>query len=154
MAEVVVLEPRPGSYILWLQLTSRRTVAVGKLGEALFEPGTYGYVGSALGPGGVRARLGRHLRQEKRMRWHIDYLRAVATVRGAWVLYGKKRREHDLAQALLGFPGHKIPLDGFGASDCSCKTHLIGFCRPVTLRRFQREFGSGAASIRVCLPDL
>jgi len=38
-------------------------------------PGYYIYIGSAFGPGGVRARMLRHLRADKPKHWHIDYLR-------------------------------------------------------------------------------
>ena len=42
--------------------------------------GQYAYVGSAHGPGGLRARVGRHLRTEKSLQWHIDYLTAALPV--------------------------------------------------------------------------
>ena len=135
MTAIAALEPRPGSYLLWLQVPARRTLRIGRLGEALFEAGVYGYAGSALGPGGVRARLARHLSTGKSLRWHIDYLRAAAEVHGVWVIYDKKRYEHDLAQALLSLKGAKKPLIGFGSSDCACETHLVGFSQPVSLAK-------------------
>jgi len=39
--------------------------------------GWYVYVGSALGPGGLAAKVGRHLGGRKMCRWHTAYLRAV-----------------------------------------------------------------------------
>jgi Uri superfamily endonuclease len=36
--------------------------------------GRYLYCGSAKGPGGLKARLSRHMRRGKSVRWHIDRL--------------------------------------------------------------------------------
>ena len=52
------MNAQPGSYALLLQADRRRTVRIGWLGQLTVEPGCYVYVGSALGPGGVRARVG------------------------------------------------------------------------------------------------
>ena len=68
----------PGTYILVLRSTEHCSVKVGRLGVLRLEPGYYAYAGSALGPGGVGARLGRHLRGPRRAHWHIDYLWAYA----------------------------------------------------------------------------
>ena len=54
------MNAQPGSYALILQADRRRTVRIGRLGQLAVEPGCYVYVGSALGPGGVRARVGHH----------------------------------------------------------------------------------------------
>jgi len=50
--------------------------AIKSLGEILFEPGLWVYVGSAMGSGStsLENRLGRHFRKEKTIYWHIDYL--------------------------------------------------------------------------------
>ena len=52
------------------------TVIETRGGRIFYIPrGTYLYVGSAKGPGGLRARIKRHLRRHgKRLFWHIDYL--------------------------------------------------------------------------------
>lgn len=116
----------PGSYLLLLQLDASITVNVGRLGRAKFQPGRYVYLGSALGPGGVAARLSRHLRPEKRMRWHIDYLTPVAPVTGAAGVYGMDRRECTWSHAVEAVPGASAPVRGFGSSDCrnGCTAHL------------------------------
>jgi Uri superfamily endonuclease len=51
------------------------------------------YVGSALGPGGLAARIGRHRRQNKLGRWHVDYLRAVTQVEEVWYATLPERQE-------------------------------------------------------------
>jgi glycine dehydrogenase len=37
-----------------------------------------------LGPGGLKARVGRHIRSEKKTRWHIDYLLPHTTLKKVW----------------------------------------------------------------------
>ena len=130
------LESEPGTYVLWLRLDRDTRVRVGRLGVLPFAAGTYAYVGSALGPGGVRARLGRHFTRHKSRRWHIDYLRSVSRVAGAWVSYGTRRCEHHWAVALSEIPGAQLPAAGFGASDCGCRTHLIRFAKQPLFQAF------------------
>ena len=89
------MNAHPGTYALLLQADRQRTVRVWAAGARLtVEPGCYVYVGSALGPGGVRARVGHHSRLATRPHWHIDYLRRAATLRDVWYSYDSVRREH------------------------------------------------------------
>jgi Uri superfamily endonuclease len=122
-----------GSYALGLALDSEANLAVGRLGAFVFPPGYYLYVGSARGPGGLPARLGRHRRREKRPHWHVDYLRLRARLVERWTVLSEERLECVWAQALLAMPGACIVAPGFGASDCGCSSHLIHFDRrPMT----------------------
>ena len=130
--ETHALPRLPGAYWLALHLVHPLPLRVGQLGEAIFPAGYYVYTGSAHGPGGLRARLGRHLRGNSPLRWHIDYLRAHATPIG----YGWTTRpdpglpwECRWAQALAAAPAAFHPLPGFGATDCRfhCPAHLVGF---------------------------
>ncbi|PWB88845.1 histidine--tRNA ligase, partial [Methylocystis sp. MitZ-2018] len=74
----------------------------------------------ARGPGGLRARLARHMRKDKRAHWHVDQLALAGEIVGAFILEGGD--ECALNAALDGFP---IPLPGFGSSDCRrCEAHL------------------------------
>jgi len=61
-----------GSYILLVELATEKNALIGKLGYLFFPKAFYAYVGSATN--GLEARLARHLRKEKRLHWHIDYL--------------------------------------------------------------------------------
>src|SRR5574340_196450 len=64
-----------GVYTLILQVNEEPlSLNVGSLGRVNLAAGQYLYTGSALGPGGLDSRLARHLRREKRLFWHIDYL--------------------------------------------------------------------------------
>ena len=60
----------PGTYMLVLRLPKRRRLAVGRLGDFEFPAGYYLYAGSAQG--GLRGRVLRHLRADKKRHWHID----------------------------------------------------------------------------------
>lgn len=86
-------------------------------------PGRYLYCGSAKGPGGLRARLGRHLRKGKALRWHVDRLTEAGVAEGAWVFPGGD--ECALVAALGHLP---MPWPGFGSSDCRvCRSHLLAW---------------------------
>jgi Uri superfamily endonuclease len=117
----------PGTYALVLHCARPARVHVGRLGVLRAQPGYYVYAGSALGPGGVRARVGHHERTAPRPRWHIDYLRARATPIEAWWVQSRRRREHAWALIVSSLPGAEAPLAGFGSSDCACATHLYAF---------------------------
>ena len=125
----------PGSYFLWLHLSQPRALWVGKLGQFPFPEGDYVYLGSARGPGGLRSRLGRHLRGNGKPHWHIDYLRAAAKLRGfGYTIHrkGTKYRaptECDLSQKFAALPEAKIVAPCFGASDCQsgCTAHMVYF---------------------------
>lgn len=87
-------------------------------------PGLYCYLGSAYGPGGIRARCRRHMRRGKVKRWHIDWITAHAETIEAIARPGLT--ECTLVAALLDLPGVSAPVVGFGSSDCrNCKAHLL-----------------------------
>ena len=121
------MEPRPGTYALVLAAWTDTQLQVGKLGLLHVASGLYVYVGSAFGPGGVRARVAHHQRRAVRPHWHIDYLRTVTQLLAVCYTYDAQRREHQWAEAMLQMRGASIPLARFGASDCACATHLVFF---------------------------
>ena len=112
-----------GIYTLLITLNTSTIVRIGKLGTVSFREGHYAYVGSALN--GLAARIPRHLREEKKLRWHIDYLLQKATI--SEVIYGitAKNKECAVASQLMM---ELVPIHRFGCSDCRCKSHLF-FCR-------------------------
>ncbi len=114
----------PGAYALLILLKRRFAGSIGALGEVALPPGAYLYLGSARGPGGLRARLARHARREKPLHWHVDRL----TAHGALVsmLAAPGASECDLADHARALPGAGVPVAGFGSSDCRrCPAHLI-----------------------------
>ena len=114
-----------GAYILGFRLAKGEPIRIGKLGNFHFKEGFYLYVGSALGPGGLAARVRRHLRMTKPFRWHNDYFRAKAQLTTIWFAEGMKRFECAWASALDRWAFTSCPVKGFGASDCSCTSHFF-----------------------------
>ena len=112
-----------GCYVLVLFLRQSQQLTVGRRAAVEFPSGYYLYVGSAFGPGGLRARLGRHLSGSRRRHWHVDYLREVAEPVEAWFQTLAVSREHEWADCLGRGRGLR-PVAGFGASDCGCLSHL------------------------------
>ncbi|MGC8878496.1 MAG: GIY-YIG nuclease family protein [Anaerolineae bacterium] len=128
----------PGSYVLVMHLERPAKITIGRLGTWDFEAGYYAYAGSALGPGGLAARLSYHARTDKLMQWHIDYLLAHAELVEIWYAVDNKRKECIWASALRAIPGSKVPVPSFGASDCRCLTHLVYFSQQPTFASFAR----------------
>ncbi len=117
-----------GTYVLALWLDTPQHTSVGRLGKFEFPAGWYLYVGSALGPGGLPARLARHQRRlgaGKRAHWHVDHLREHATWGAAWIRASERRLECAWAAALRRLPDAQIVAARFGASDCRCPAHLV-----------------------------
>ena len=135
------LDNRPGTYALILANDSVQVVTVGQLGPLILRPGWYVYVGSAQGPGGLAARVGRHIQIEKKRRWHIDYVRPHAELREVWFTYGSGRLECQWAQAFATMPKAELPFPRFGSSDCRCAAHLIWLPRRPSLAAFCRLLG-------------
>lgn len=133
-----LLPAEPGTYVLLLRADVHRTITIGHLGVLEVRPGWYVYVGSALGPGGLAGRVGRHAKMDKPFRWHIDYLAAVAVLEEVWYTADGTRRECQWAEVLSQLRGATVPLEAFGSSDCRCRTHLFFLQKPPSLRAFRR----------------
>ncbi len=118
-----------GSYALILRVAEETGLAVGRLGRVTFSAGIYVYLGSAMGPGGLRARLRHHLRRAAQPRWHIDWLRLHAESVGYWWVSGPQPLECAWTQCLARDLAAHIPKTGFGSSDCTrgCPAHLLFF---------------------------
>ena len=71
----MIIEPKPGTYALVLSCASTARIQVGRLGMMQLQRGYYVYLGSALGPGGLRARIAHHQKPSPHPHWHIDFLR-------------------------------------------------------------------------------
>lgn len=136
------MQSEPGTYALILQSHSNATAQVGRWGSLAIEPGYYVYVGSAFGPGGVRARVLRHVRTAKARHWHIDYLRKFLSPVGAWYSHDARRLEHLWAQVFQDMRG-VASVQGFGCSDCTCLSHLFHSTRAPSLKRFSALAGDG-----------
>lgn len=132
---VNVLMPKTGTYVVVLKSAQARTVQIGRLAQLAVRRGYYVYVGSALGPGGVRARLRHHAKVSRRQHWHLDYLRAETAFYAAYAGYSPERKECEWASILATGEGVTEPMSGFGSSDCRCNSHLFYFSSALKLRR-------------------
>ena len=113
-----------GTYLLLLSLDHNQMLHRPK--AIAITAGLYGYAGSAYGPGGLKARLARHVKRDKSVRWHIDQLSIKASDHFALGWCGGK--ECAIIRALETRQGVNHPIPGFGSSDCKCCTsHLLRF---------------------------
>jgi Uri superfamily endonuclease len=144
-----MLPDRSGTYALILSLPRCATIDVGRLGRFQFPAGWYVYAGSARGPGGLAARVSRHLRSSKQLHWHVDYLRAEACPDRIWYAVGTRKRECAWAGRLASLRGASIPVPRFGASDCRCPAHLIHFATPPDLAALIRALGEPISQERL-----
>lgn len=114
-----------GVYAFVLRLGARPLrMRVGALGVLHFKAGYYCYAGSARR--GLKARLERHLRRSaKKKHWHVDYLRQRTEPVALFVWTADEAAECELSQAIGRLADESVR--GFGATDCSCLSHLHYF---------------------------
>jgi Uri superfamily endonuclease len=109
-----------GSYILLIELKENVNIDIGKLGKIDFNKGFYVYIGSALNS--LESRINRHLRSKKNIHWHIDYLLDFAVIINVFYKESLVKEECKISQF---FEKKLISINGFGCSDCRCKSHLF-----------------------------
>lgn len=118
------LAAEPGAYALLLQLNVSVPLTIRTFSCRTVPAGCYAYLGSARGPGGLRARIARHLRGDKKPHWHIDRLTAAATEIHVYPVPGGN--ECALVCTLMEAGCFRHPIPGFGSSDCrTCTSHLL-----------------------------
>lgn len=116
-----------GAYAVVMHLSKPVRFDGRRLSQNL-DAGWYAYAGSAYGPGGIRARLRRHFKKEKKLHWHVDHLTAVADDIHAVAVRNGSECEiiAQLTRSRVFWP----VADGFGSSDCEiCKSHLLEWRR-------------------------
>jgi Uri superfamily endonuclease len=113
-----------GAYVLLIALSRPLELPIARLSRPTLSSSKYVYCGSARGPGGLAARIGRHLRPDKPPHWHIDHLTANGQVLD--VLWRTGASECELHRRISGGAGVSTPVPGFGSSDCrTCPSHLL-----------------------------
>ncbi len=107
------------TYQLHIIVARPRILRIGRLGTFRFPAGRYLYTGSARRS--LLARVRRHLSQDKKRRWHIDYLLSAHAVKVIDVILTSDG-ECPFNRRAVG----EIIVPGFGASDCRarCGSHL------------------------------
>lgn len=109
-------------YQLLIKLNSDKKLKIGALGKFNFPRGYYVYSGSAKR--NFSKRIYRHIKKKKKYKWHIDYL-----LKAGKIIQIKKLSdlwdECNIHKSTLRFYDGKELIEGFGSSDCNCKSHLI-----------------------------
>ena len=127
-----------GVYVLIIQVDEDTDVNVGAIGRLTFKKGLYAYVGSAQN--NLEQRVKRHLGKEKRRFWHVDYLLDDYATKVVEVFYEQADKTEECAIAgVIGERGE--PIDGFGSSDCRCKSHLFRIGDYEFLQEFMQVSG-------------
>ena len=121
------LRRQKGTYQLLIYLSESLHIGIAKKGKFRFPKGYYIYTGSAKN--GVQARVERHLREEKKHFWHIDYLLDHASIKKIFLFPYDRIDECSLSQKMLKRSKAKVIVPKFGASDCDCPSHLVFFGR-------------------------
>ena len=114
---MIDLPSDPGYYVLVIRVKRGLTITTKGGKRFNLKPGIYAYIGSARGPGGIRARILRHLRKDKRKHWHIDYLTTnpwVEVVAALSFTWEEKDLESILSNRLSKI---YVPVKAFGSSD-------------------------------------
>jgi Uri superfamily endonuclease len=134
-----------GTYVLIVSVPQMKPLKIGRLGTFEIMPGFYGYVGSACGPGGIRARVEHHLESAAAPHWHIDYLLGIATPVEVWFAVSDRRLEQDWAELLAEASFLRSPIPRFGSSDYrrSRTSHLFYAKRRPSFRWFEQQIRAG-----------
>ncbi len=112
------------TYCIIINLIDDSKIQIGKLGNIEFKKGYYIYVGSALNS--IKGRIERHLRNEKKLFWHIDYLLNSPNSRIKDVIFEKSNDKWE-CEIVEEIAENGTPVNKFGCSDCKCKSHLFYF---------------------------
>jgi Uri superfamily endonuclease len=138
-----------GVYLLLLQLDESQQISVGRLGMRHFSKGFYAYVGSALN--GIEPRVSRHLSNDKKHFWHIDYLLDKARVFEVVLIPTEEKLECTLAMALKE---KLLCISRFGSSDCDCQGHLFLLLKDMSLRFGWKKYYLIWVDLTVIVPTL
>lgn len=117
-----------GVYLLFLNISRDIKIRVGSLGLVNLPAGVYVYVGSAQNS--VEARVRRHLKKRKTLRWHIDYLTSSKDVEPLYVVVLPLPKNYECRIARILQENDSRSINNFGASDCKCRTHLYNIRSP------------------------
>jgi Uri superfamily endonuclease len=128
-----------GLYLLLLELETGRTIKAGRLPAKYFQPGFYLYVGRAKSR--LKQRIARHLRDRKKIFWHIDYFASKASIREVWTKADYFDECRIVRRILKLIKKARIAQEKFGASDCRCCGHLIYLGTESNLEKLGEKLG-------------
>ncbi|MCX8095153.1 MAG: GIY-YIG nuclease family protein [Caldisericia bacterium] len=129
------------TYILILKLKRNISIPVGILKTINFKKGYYAYIGS--GKRKIISRISRHIKEKKKIFWHIDYLTTNNNFKIQEIYLIKNLSECELSK--MFYSKNISFIEKFGSSDCFCNSHLYYFrnlkdikslLKSITIRRF------------------
>jgi Uri superfamily endonuclease len=126
------INPDSGAYQLQIRVKKDLDLQVGSLGNIFLPKGRYTYTGSAMK--NLKARINRHLRKDKIIRWHIDYLTTNNNIKIEQVLRypSTTKQECQINLSTAKENGALFIIKGFGSSDCKqCESHLAFIPDPI-----------------------
>ncbi len=135
-----------GGYIIIIEVSKSILITMSKR-KIRAGPGFYAYIGSAGGPGGLRARLLRHIRKTKKLRWHIDQITSniytniikIILSTEVWGKTFENRISLCLSNKNLDY------IKGFGSSDDrNSRSHLF----------YSNSLKELESSIKECISDI
>jgi len=131
----------PGAYAMAIELTEKAAVRLSGRSPITLPDGRYLYCGSAKGPGGLKARLARHMRRGKSVHWHVDQLTERGLVVGSWIFLGSDECD-PAAAAVRRLPAWRYVCAGSNSS------RAISMPSQGTSRRSRTNLGCGTGTIR------
>ncbi|NPA99513.1 MAG: DUF123 domain-containing protein [Crenarchaeota archaeon] len=114
-----------GVYLLIIEIIKPLTIMIKKRNYELKKTHLI-YVGSAHGPGGLSARISRHLKTNKKVHWHIDQVTSSkhAMIKAVCLLPMAPRNYESIISSRLADALEYVP--GFGSTDKpEDKSHLF-----------------------------
>lgn len=129
-----------GIYFLVINISGDCNVKIGALGSTFFAKGSYAYVGSAMN--GLENRINRHLRKEKKLHWHIDYLLASKNAKIAQVFVKETAHKSEECITAGKIAALGEPVSNFGCGDCRCGAHLFKVIHELKILTGFSEFKS------------
>lgn len=112
-----------GCYCLIIKLNENSQIKIGKkLGIIDFDKGYYVYVGSAMNS--LESRINRHLSDEKKLHWHVDYFLRQSEIEEVIFNESAEKIECELSHYIST---KSEGVKDFGCSDCECESHLYYF---------------------------
>ena len=138
------IKAEQGIYCLILECVKPASIHCEKYKNVIFPAGFYYYIGSAQK--NLSSRINRHLKREKKIHWHIDYLTMHPdfSIKNVLLFKSKtKSYECKLSQDFAGKFKLQIIAPGFGSSDCNkCISHLYYGTSPIPYSHFISRYHS------------
>lgn len=121
------IKSNSGAYLLEIFISKPFKISKGRFAGLLLPEGYYYYAGSAQK--NLSQRIKRHLRKNKTLHWHIDYITSSRgnSITNFWIFEdAPKETECLLTERLIKEFNLRTEIKGFGSSDCRrCESHLL-----------------------------